>query len=106
MALLEPPAEILDQPDRLPVTFRILRWEAGELFITPRGSPAGKEVDALRLHVPFEDKVLGAPYWDVTAGNLIARLRPVLAELVASGRPIRITPHGSPPLTRHQVDFL
>jgi len=58
------------------------------------------------MWVPLEDKPLGAPYWDATAGNLIARLLPMLDQLVASGRQIRVTKQGKAPAARHRVDFL
>jgi len=106
MAVLDPPAELLDQVPGEPTTFRVLRWLRGELQIQTRSSPASKVVSAVRIWVPAEDKPVGAPYWDITAGNLIARLLPVLDQLRASGRPIRVTKHGQPPVARHQVDFL
>ncbi|KKN37002.1 hypothetical protein LCGC14_0768130 [marine sediment metagenome] len=106
MDKLEPPAELLDLEDGASETFRILRWLQGELEIQPRETPAGKIVPALRMWVPPEDKPAGAPYWDATAGNLIARLLPMLDELVATGRKIRVTKQGKPPVARHRVDFL
>ena len=106
MAILEAPVELLDLPDQGSETFKILRYERGELVITTRGAPGSKTVLAIRLHVPPEDKPVGAPYWDVTAGNLIARLLPVLGQLVSSGRRIRVPKHGIAPVARHQVDFL
>jgi len=106
MAILEPPAELLDLEDGQSRTFRILRWEQGDLEIRPRAAPAGKIVTAIRMWVPPEDKPAGAPYWDATAGNLVARLKPMLEELVDSGRPIRVTKEGTPPVARHRVDFL
>lgn len=106
MAMLEPPVELLDLADGASETFRVLRWERGEVEIRPRHAPSGKTVDAIRMHVDPTDKPAGAPYWDATAGNLIARLLPVLNEVVASGRRIRITKRGVAPSARHQVDFL
>ena len=106
MATLEPPAELMDLEDGESKTFRVLRWEEGDLEIRPRAAPAGKMVTAIRMWVPPEDKPAGAPYWDATAGNLVARLKPMLEELVASGRRIRVTKEGTPPMARHRVDFL
>lgn len=106
MAILSPPAEILDLADGQSETFRVLRWEEGQLMITPRGAPAGREVTVLRLHVPPEDKTMGAPYWDATAGNLVARLLPMLDVVVRDGRQLRVTKHGVAPYARHQVDVL
>lgn len=106
MAMLEGTVELLDLEDGDSESFRVLRWEQGELEIQPRESPSGKVVTAVRVWVPLEDKSLGAPYWDITAGNLIARLLPMLDQLVASGRKIRVTKHGRPPTARHAVEFL
>lgn len=106
MAIFEPPAELLDLGDGQSAEFRILKWERGELLVTPRGAPAGRVVTVVRMWVPPEDKPLGAPYWDATAGNLVARLLPVLDQLVATSRRIRVTKRGFPPFARHQVDFL
>ncbi len=106
MARLEAPAEILDFADGQPQEFRVLRFELGELWITPRGAPAGRDAVTIRMHVPPEDKPMGAPYWDATAGNLVARLKSVLPDVIKSGRRIRISKHGQAPYARHQVDFL
>ena len=106
MALLTLPAELLDLANGESREFRVLRWEEGGMVIRQRQAPAGKEVTAIRMHVPPEDKPAGAPYWDATAGNLVARLRVILDDVVASRRPIRVTKHGEAPVARHQVDFL
>src|SRR5574341_1221549 len=106
MTKLAPPAEILDLADGQAVDFRVLKWEDGELFIQARGSPAGRDVRTVRMHVPPEDKPVGAPYWDATAGNLVARLLPMLDMVVRDGRRLRVTKHGVAPSARHQVDVL
>jgi len=106
MAILDAPAEILDLADGQSVEFAILRYDRGELRIEPRLEPEGKIVPVLRLYVSAQDKPAGAPYWDVTSRTLIARLDPVIDQLVASGRRIRITKFGFAPSARHQVDFL
>ena len=106
MALLDPPAELLDLGDGESVTFTILRYQLGELQVQPRAVAALKTVSALRLFVSAEDKPVGAPYWDATAGNLIARLLPVIDGLVATHRRISVTKIGLAPLARHRVDFL
>ena len=103
---LDPPYELLDMPEGQPVTFRVIRWERGDVKIQPRAAPTLKTITAVRMWVPSEDKPMGAPYWDATAGNLIARLLPMLDMLVATQRHIRVTKHGSPPFARHQVDVL
>ena len=106
MPNLEPPAELLDLEDGASATFRVLRWLEGTLEIQPKAAPGFKVVPALRIWVPMEDKPAGAPYWDVTALNLIARLLPMVEDLVASGRQIRVTKEGIRPVARHRVDFL
>ena len=103
---LPPPAEILDLADQEATTFRVLRWEVGRLFITQRGAPVGRWIRAIRMHVSAEDKPVGAPYWDATAGNLVARLEPMLPAVVSAGRQLRVLKHGVAPVARHQVDVL
>lgn len=106
MAKLSPPAELLDHPAGVATTFHVLRWEDGEMEITTRGAPAARTVRAIRMHVSAEDKPIGAPYWDATAGNLVARLLPMLDMVVRDRRLLRITKHGIAPFARHQVDVL
>ncbi len=103
---LPPPAEILDLADQEGVSFKVTRWEVGKSFITPRGAPAGRWIRTLRMHVSAEDKPAGAPYWDATAGNLVARLEPMLPAVVSAGRTLRVMKHGIAPYARHQVDVL
>lgn len=106
MAVLEGPIELLDLADGESVELSVLRYERGEIRIETRLEPEGKVVPCLRLFVPPPDKPLGAPWWDVSSRTLQARLEPVLAQLVASGRRIKITKYGVAPTARHQVDFL
>jgi len=106
MSPLEAPIELLDLADGESVEFSILRFEKGETRIETRLEPGGKVVPVLRLFVPGVDKPLGAPWWDITSRTLQARLEPVLAQLVASRRRIKITKYGVAPTARHQVDFL
>ncbi len=103
---LAPPAELLDLADLEATSFHVSRWEVGRLFIVPRGAPAGRWVRTIRMHVPAEDKPAGAPYWDATAGNLVARLEPMLPMVVHDRRELRVTKHGVAPYARHQVDVL
>lgn len=106
MALLAPPAEILDLANGEAAEFRILRVDRGELNIATRLEPQGKTIPVLRLFVPPEDKPLGAPYWDVTSRTLVARLDPIIDMLVGTRRRIRVTKFGVAPTARHQVDVL
>lgn len=106
MAELKGPMELLDLADGESVEFSISRWEQGEIRIETRLEPEGKVVPCLRLFVPAEDKPMGAPWWDVTSRTLQARLEPVVAQLVASRRRIRVIKHGVAPTARHEVHFL
>ncbi len=106
MALLEPPFEILDLADGQSTEFRVLSVQRGEARIQTRLEPEGKLVPVLRVHVPPEDKTLGAPYWDITSRTLQARLEPMLDMLVRTRRRIRITKFGVAPTARHQVELL
>ena len=106
MSAVEAPYELLDLANGESAEFSIQRFERGEVRIETRLEPEGKVVKVLRVHVSGQDKPLGAPYWDITSLTLIARLDPVLGQLVASRRRIRITKFGVAPTARHQVDFL
>ena len=106
MALLDSPADLLELHDGQSVEFSPLRFLSGELVIQPRTSPVGKTVPALRIWVSLADKPSGAPYWDVTAGTTIARLLPILPELVSGRRRLRLTMRGIAPASRHQIDVL
>mgnify|MGYP001609839882 CR=1 FL=1 len=106
MALLDSPADLLELHDGQSVEFTPLRFLSGELVIQPRTSPVGKTVPALRIWVSLADKSLGAPYWDITDGTTIARLLPILSEIVSGRRRIRLTMHGVAPIARHQIDVL
>jgi len=80
MAMLPRPWEILEMRDGETREFRILRWELGEIQITPRypGAQGPKTVQALRIHVPEDVKPTLPHYWDITATTLIAGLLPYL----------------------------
>ena len=106
MAEIPGPLDLLDLANGQSVTFRILKAERGETRIETRLEPQGKVVPVLRLHVPPEDKPMGAPDGGVTALTLQARLEPIMMELIASGRRLKVTKFGTPPAARHQVDFL
>lgn len=106
MSPVESPYELLDLANGESAEFRIVKFERGEARIETKLEPTGKVVPVLRVHVPPDDKPLGAPYWDITSRTLIARLDPVIDGLVAGRRRIRITKFGVAPSARHQVDFL
>ena len=53
---LEEPREILDLQDQGSLRTRILRHELGTTRITPRDKTQEKEIEALRIYVPKEDK--------------------------------------------------
>ena len=93
MAKIEPPHEILELADGESVTFHVERWEAGDMTIHPTwpGAPETKVVEGLRVHVPMKDKEWLPSFWDLTAGHLVAAMKPLLPGLVESGKAVTIT---------------
>jgi hypothetical protein len=70
--------------------FRVLRWEDVSMPVHLKEAGAPKEIPALRVWVPLEDKADGAPYWDLTGATLIAQVRPLLPKVAASGAYLHI----------------
>ena len=99
------PFEILELRDGETIRLRVVNFEFGEAVIHPRyaGAPAEKRIPVLRLYVPPEYKPRGPPYWDVTSKTLQAQLKPLLAELKASGKEFTITAFGAAPSKRFSV---
>ena len=93
MSEIEGPYEILELADGDSVTFHVERWEAGKMEIHPTwaGAPETKVVDGLRVHVAQGDKEWLPSYWDLTAGHLVAGLKPLMDSLADSGKPVKIT---------------
>ena len=105
MDLLKEPFELLDLKDGEALTFAIDSYEEGDAIIHPRypGAPAEKRIPVMRLHLPAEYKLMGAPYWDVTSKTLQAQLRPLLKQLIESKRELTVTAHGRAPAKRYSV---
>ena len=93
MPKIEPPMEILELADGESVTFHVERYEAGDMTIHPTwpGAPESKVVEGLRVHVKHGDKEWLPNYWDLSAGHLVAGLKPLLPGLVDSGKAVTIT---------------
>lgn len=93
MARIEGPHEILELADGESIKIHVERWEAGDMTIHPTwpGAPETKEVEGLRVHVRQGDKEWLPNYWDVTAGHLVAGLKPLLPGLQDSGKAVTIT---------------
>jgi len=107
MALVSP-FEMLEMVHDEVREFTIERWEEGTVTIKPRwpGAPALKTVTALRVYVRREDKPLGAPYWDITAGTLRVQVREILEKVPGPPWRVRIRKVGEPPKARFEVTYL
>jgi len=103
--VLSEPFEILELADGVSMRLKVVRFEAGETVIHPRypGAPAEKRIPVLRLHLAEGYKPTGVPYWDLTSKTLQAQLKPLLANLVATGKEVTITAHGAGPGKRFSV---
>jgi len=97
------PHEIFDLPGNSTREFTVTKYVLGRMTITPRETKIPKEIVALRVWVPNDDKPLYPDYWDVTAQTLIPQLVPPLD--AAQGEPVRfrVTKFGSGPTARFQV---
>ena len=93
MAEIPGPYEILELADGQSVTFHVAGWEAGTMVLHPTypGAPESKTVDGLRVFVTLADKEYLPTYWDVTAGHLVAGLKPLLPMLEESKKAVTIT---------------
>lgn len=98
------PYEIFEIQDRESMLFQVVRFEEGEITINPKGQPAGKVVEAMRIYVTPTSKPAGVPYWDITSKLLRAQLRPFLQDPVQSKRLFKVTAHGVPPTKRFSVE--
>jgi len=94
--LLSEPFEFLDLKDGVSLTLVAAGQEWGEAVIKPRypGAPEEKRIPVLRLSVKPEYKPVGVPYWDITSKTLQAQLRPLLPDLITTGKEFTITAHG------------
>lgn len=101
---LTEPREILDLQDGGTLKTRIVRHELGTTRILPRGATEDKEIEALRIHVPKEDKTHFPWYWDITGKTLKHQLLPMLEEIEKNGRVVIITKQGVAPTARFKVE--
>jgi len=103
--LLSEPFEFLDLKDGVSLTLAISAAEWGEGVIKPRypGAPEEKRIPILRLTAKEGYKPVGAPYWDVTSKTLQAQLRPLLPDLISTGKEFTITAHGVAPAKRYSL---
>ena len=104
MGKLAEPYDLLDLQDRETVTFRVIKWEEGELTIKTTDEPEGKVITALRVWVMFGDKAMGAPYWDISSKLLRADLVPHLQAPGAGNRTFKVTAHGVRPRKRFTLE--
>jgi hypothetical protein len=93
MAEIGGPYEILELAAGQATSFRVVSFELGRMKIHPTwpGAPEEKIVDGVRVHVDPRDKEWLPNYWDLTAGHLVAGLKPLLPMLVETGKRVTLT---------------
>ena len=93
MSEIPGPYEILEVAPGDAVEFHVVRYRTGKMRIHPTwpGAPEERIVDGIRIWVPPEDKEWLPHYWDVTAGHLVASLKPLLPVLRREGKKVKIT---------------
>jgi len=106
--ILEGPYEILELAPCEEKTLRVVDWEHGKMRIRPRWMPIGefKEILAVRIHVPPEDKPLFPHYWDLTARTLVTQVMAILTRGIPEGYGIRIHAVGYAPRKRFEVSLV
>ena len=104
MEKLPGPYEILELEDRESIEFHIEKYDQGEMLIHPFYQKSGKTINALRVHVPKEDKNFFPYYWDITAQTLIPQLLPVLESGIFKGKKFKITKFGVKPRARFTLE--
>jgi len=97
------PFEILELDDGETLETKILRWDLGEVTIHPSYKPEGKDILALRIHVPEESKEYFPWYWDITSQTLVAQLIPYLRAPGFENKEYSITKHGVAPRARFSL---
>jgi hypothetical protein len=106
MAKLPPPRELLDLLGGEEIVTRVTGFVEGDIDITVRRTGEAKTVGALRITVPPEDKPTVPSYWDLTSTLLLAHMRPLLPQVVTSGRYIRIKKQGEAPYARFEFAIM
>ncbi len=103
MPMLEAPLEWMGLLDGQQVSFHIERWTKGEAVIYQTSTRQQKIIPVLRLYVRPSDKVIGAPYWDVSATTSVARLNPYLDRPDLRDLEFTFVRHGTPPAARDEI---
>jgi len=93
MAMIPQPHEILEIPAGESVELTPLRYRMGRMTIRPTwaGAPPEKEVEAIRIWVPPEEKGYIPDYWDITPGHLVQALKGILPEVAGTGKRLKIS---------------
>lgn len=97
MAKLSGPFEIFDIGDGEAVQVRVKSYELGDMEIHPGYGSAVKTVEGLRLHLDHAWVEGRLPYLDITSGRLRVQMLPLLKDLSAVGKVIKITKRGIAP---------
>jgi hypothetical protein len=92
LPFLDPPFEILEFEPGKAYEFTVAAFKIGRLKIKPRwpGAPEEKEVIAIRIFVPKEEKPQFPHYWDITPSRLVTQLAAMLIAEFPRQRRIRV----------------
>lgn len=103
--MLPGPYEILELPNAQTVELLITGRELGDIIIHPRGQAGVTEkiIRVMRVHLAPGSKTVGPPYWDLTAGTLIAQLLPLIPPAPEKPVRVRILATGVAPAKRFTV---
>jgi len=105
MPKLNGPYEVFDIGDGEAVQVRVIRTEPGEIDIHPGYGSTVKTVPCLRLHLQHPWVEGRMPYIDITSTRLKASLEPLLQNLPAGGKLVRIIKHGQAPSALFSVEL-
>lgn len=102
------PVELLEMIDQEVREFTVVKAVVGNIVIKPRfpGAPATKTVRTVRISVTREEKPIGVDYWDLTAGNLVAQVEPLVTGPGPFPRKMRLKKFGIGPTSRFMVTSL
>lgn len=106
MTKLAGPYEVFDIGDGEMVQIRVIAVEQGEMEIHPGYKEEIKTVEGLRLHLEHAWVEGRLPYIDITSGRLRVNLEPMVKDLPATGRLLRITKHGVAPKALFTVESI
>lgn len=111
MSEIPGPYEILEIAPGETVELHVERYRTGKMRIHPTwaGAPEERIVDGVRIWVRPEDKEWLPYYWDVTAGHLVASLKPLLPMLRREKVLVKITAGlmrpGDPASKRFKIEW-